>query len=175
MKRLRFLLFLLPAITLFSCTDVYFSEPQPAGVKTLFTFPEEVIGTWGSPEDGEVIVVTESDFTVDEGSEFEVHGKLNSNSILKRHRDQYYLSNLNSEKGYWSVVCFRIDQDSLQIYGFNSEDPAIELMIQKPFCKTFRNEDGSVSAVLLSPTTEELASLEAEGLLTKGSTLGRVH
>ena len=136
---------LLLSIALASCTDIYFSEPQPKGVKPLENGFEELIGEYVSfdedSEPNDTIIVTRNSIVFPDDEEME--GELGEMTVVKKFKDHYFMNFYDQEKDLWQLIVAKFEEDqTLEVTNLISvgEEEAKELT-QKRFAKKVGGED----------------------------------
>ena len=85
---------LIVPVTLMSCTEIYFSEPQPKGIDPLDNGFEEIIGEYVSlEEDGEkddTVIITKDEIIFPD--EDDMDGELSEDVIVKKYKGRYFLN-----------------------------------------------------------------------------------
>ena len=75
-----------------SCSNIYFTEPQPIGGKNLNGFPEEIIGEYQVPIGKANIIIEKNKITDADGIETFL-----SDSLIVRKLNDYYVINVRSD------------------------------------------------------------------------------
>jgi len=159
---------LLLSITLVSCTDIYFSEPQPKGVKPLDNGFEELIGEYVSfDEDSEpddTIIVTRNRIIFPDDEEME--GELGEVTVVKKFKGHYFMNFYDQDKDLWQLVVAKFDEDeALVVTNLISvgEEEAKELT-KKRFAKKVAGEqegddEDEDEYIIMNPSKRQLMKL----------------
>ena len=159
---------ILLSITIASCTDIYFVEPQPKGVKPLDNGFEELIGEYVSfdsnsdPDDTIIVTKDRIVFPNDE----EMEDEFGEIIVVKKFRSHYFINFFDGDKDLWQLVVVQIDENkSLEVTNLISvgEDEAKELT-KKRFAKKVGGEeegDGEDEDeyIIMNPSKRQLMKL----------------
>ena len=104
-----------------SCSDIYFTEPQPIGGKNLNSFPDAITGEYRLPVVKRNMIIEKNKITDADGKETFL-----SDSLIVRKLNDYYVINMRSDgeknkdlKGAWNVFLMKTnDCNNLEIIDF---------------------------------------------------------
>ena len=107
---MRWWIVILVVVTSTACVDLGFKTPQPAGASNIYSFPEELQGTFVHKED--TIIVTPS--TLISGND-STKIAFSDSVILREHNGWYFLNLTEVDKDYWTVVCAKRSGNKLVV------------------------------------------------------------
>ena len=144
---------------LISCTEIYFTEPQPKGVKVIPNGLEELAGEYINVEDTDTLKVSKEGvlWTEDE-DEAETLGK---EILVKKYKGRYFVNFLNSEKNLWQLfVVEKKDPDQIYVTNLTSVDEDnIQEFNDKKYCTLIEKEGSDDKYLVLSPSKRQLLKL----------------
>lgn len=170
-----FLLILFWSMLLYSCKEVSFKEPQPAGIKALKEVPADLRGTYiardkATGELGDSIIIESWGYRMADQNEKDWLGKgVLSDSLVVKFYENYYFVNFR-EGDQWVLRLLR--QKSPGIWEFLSIDVQDEAkrreMLRKLSRKVTLKEihKGDDTFYQINPTPAQLMSLIKEGFFT---------
>ena len=151
--------FLIIFFILSSCTEIYFTEPQPKGVKISENGLEELAGEYISSEDTDTLRVSkEGIMWSEDDQEEEALGDL----IVKKYKGYYFVNLYNSEKGLWQLFAVKNDDpDQLLITNLTSMDEdRVEELADKKYSKLISKADSlDQKYFILNPSKRQLLKL----------------
>ena len=157
---------LLLSITLVSCTDIYFSEPQPKGVKPLENGFEELIGEYVSfdenSEPDDTVIVTRNKIIFPDDEDME--GELGEMTVVKKFKGHYFMNFYDEDKDLWQLIVAKFDEDqNLEVTNLISvgEKEAKELT-KKRFAKKVieeKEDDDEDEYIIMNPSKKQLMKL----------------
>jgi hypothetical protein len=143
-----------------SCTEIYFPEPQPRGVKVTENGLEELIGEYINTEDNDTLKVTKEGIVWSEDEDEEE--TLGKELKVKKYKNRYFVNFYNSGKGLWQVfVVDNKDPDHLFVTNLTSiDEDKVDELRRKKFSKLLEeagNEDEQY--FILNPSKKQLIKL----------------
>ena len=155
-----------------SCSNIYFTEPQPIGGKNLNGFPEAIIGEYQFPIGKANMIIEKNKITDPDGNETFL-----SDSLIVRKLNDYYVINMRSDgeknkdlKGAWNVYLMKTnDCNNLEIIDFTitgeskeetinyySEKYDVIVIKEEPFMEEEEMEmNTNIEAIILDVTKKE--------------------
>jgi hypothetical protein len=179
MKNIGLALFL--SVYLFSCKEISFPTPQPAGLPQLKEVPAALLGKYTSDEDNEKrdsLIIERWGYRFSDGNDNEWLGRgtLSDSLVIKKYKDYYFVSfrtqdqwtlRLIKQKSNGDFTFFKIDvgddEKRKEILGkISSRMPVTE----------FKKKDND-TFYQINPTPDQLMQLIKEGYFT-GTELRKV-
>lgn len=160
---------LLLCIVLGSCTEIYFAQPQPKGVKTFDTGMEELIGTYigidedSSPESSDsadTIRVSSNNITFSDGeSSKEDFGE---QIVVKKYRGHYFINFYIEEKGLWQLIVAKSDgMEGFDVVNMTSLDKdKSEALTKEKYSKKVEPEEKDAYIVMDPPRRKLMRLIE---------------
>ena len=170
-----FLLGFVWSLLLFSCKEVTFKEPQPAGVSALKEVPAALRGTYQtydqtSGDFSDTLIIEEWGYHMKDKDDKDWLGRgtLSDTLVVKFH-ENYYFVNFKSG-GQWILRLVKPDPDgSIRFLAIDIQDDAKRKDILKKISKKlkiseFKHKDDTYYQI--NPTALQLISLIKEGYFT---------
>jgi hypothetical protein len=166
---------------LFSCKEISFREPQPAGRKTLATVPKELHGKYlPEKDDGglskDTIVITAKGYRFgyyDPAEQIKVRDKFDDgnlgDSLILRSFKGYYFLNFN-ERPEWLLRVFKRQSNGDLLYMTPEQEGVDFKDYIKKLGKEIRIDSVKLNDEMLyqiSPTPKQLVSLIEKGYFSK--------
>lgn len=115
-------------ILIYSCTNVYFDQPQPKNGENLKFIPKELHGTW--VENLDTIYITKNGFievnvktdSLDDIISVKTENIFLSDSLILNKAGKYYVLNL-LEKGNWQVIIMDKQRSGDIIWYYPAKPP----------------------------------------------------
>lgn len=156
MRRILFFVFLLSSLS--SCMTIGFQQPQPAGRKSLDSFPVAIRGEYDDETKGRKpeLIIRENSVYLDGEDEM---GKgtvyLGDSLVLKKFKGFYIASYLMPEEDYWVIHPFKTGPGEIYLYSLDlkKEEAASKLT---PFTRIIKQGD---DFILLDPSKKELKKM----------------
>ena len=148
--------------TLMSCTEIFFSEPQPKGIKPLedgfAKIAGEYIGKDENTEEGDTVIITRDEIIFPE--EDEMDGELSEKVVVKKYKGRYFLNFKNEERGLWQLVVVNVNEDGdLYVTSLmNIDEDDEEELTKKNFAKLIEDEDED-DYIIMNPSKRKLMKL----------------
>jgi len=154
---------LLLIITLLSCIEVKFEEPQPHGVKQLDVIPENIQGSYLIGNSDTLKVYADSFVILKESTKERTVHKLSEFFILKKWKGSYFINIRKPNDMYWTVVFITTDKDKKMAIGMlsfsdNNLDK-IDALGKITSVEIIKDEDGNVKNYIIKPTKRELKKI----------------
>lgn len=179
----RYLLFCIAALmTLSSCHDFYFKNPQPLHGKELKQIPNELIGTYmekdkDSNANKEPLIITHNSYNLkssDPSLNMNISGTLASGKVvLKRLDDHYVLSQKvenpikSSRDSVWEVYILEYRNDLLTVYNLASEERQPKIDSVKQITSVKEQKEGNEKYYLINPSNKQFKKLLINNLYEK--------
>ena len=156
MKKIIIALTLLLSVT--SCVEMLFEQPQPAGVKTLKQMPKALQGSYVADEKDTLQITATSfkGFEDDKGSVL----NLSENLVIKKYKKHYFVSKKH-ESGLWEVVIItRDNNDNLQFKFIDGDDEEKTKRLEQFIdVETKYDSVGKAEMFIINPSKKELMGL----------------
>jgi hypothetical protein len=183
MKRLEITLpILFWILMLYSCKEVSFKEPQPAGVKSLREIPQELIGkyqvvdkTTGEKNDSLIIESWGYHFKDRTDKDWLGKGTLSDSLVVKFYKN-YYFINFRSDDQWTLRLVKRKPSGDLDFLSIDLDDESKRKSITKKLSKQFALKEikkGDYTFYQIDPTSTQLLQLINAGYFT-GNEIKRV-
>jgi len=177
-----FLLALVWSLLLYSCKEVTFKEPQPAGVPALNEVPSGLRGVYQTYDQGtgdfsDTLIIESWGYRMKDkdNKDWLGRGTLSDTLVVKLH-ENYYFVNFKSG-GQWVLRLVKPDPDgSIRFLAIDIQDDAKRKDILKKISRKlkiseFKHKDDTYYQI--NPTPQQLQSLIKEGYFT-GPKLTRI-
>ena len=152
-------IFLIIIGILSSCTEIYFTEPQPKGIKIAENGLEELAGEYISSEDTDTLKISkEGIIWSEDDKEEEALGDL----IIKKYKGYYFVNLYSTEKGLWQLFAVNNDDpDHLYVTNLTSMDEdRVEELADKKYSTLINEADSlEITYFVLSPSKRQLIKL----------------
>ncbi len=165
MTLLRLLIF--PAILILaSCSNVFYENPQPAGISNLTEFPKKLTGFYLDAEKGDSLVnIFSGGFSLKVNSN-DVKIPLGEKTILRKYKDYYFLNLWQESDSLWTVYIVKPGKKkSLVLYDFSPEGNISLKLKEITSVKQRIKSDKETPALVINPSIEEIDKLLKSGLL----------
>jgi len=170
---MRYGLFIIFALLLYSCTEISYKEPQPKGVAALKKIPVKLHGRYQLSENGmlldDKLVVFENGYRIEPKDSTEKTDEfLLSDSLVLKHYKGYYFLNIRSAYSWRLRIVERKKNGDLQLLEMKNvpEDQATRqefldrLQAEVPVIKTEINGNPQY---LIDPSPRKLLDLINKG------------
>jgi len=153
---------LLLSITLVSCTEIYFSEPQPKGIDPLDNRFEDIIGHYvsldGDENKEDTVIITRNEIIFPD--EDDTDGELSDKVMVKKYKGRYFLNFMDEEKELWQLVVVEVDNEGnlsvTNLMSIDEDDTAT--LTKKNFAKKV-DEEGKDEYIVMNPSKRKLLKL----------------
>lgn len=183
MKRLNIMLpILFWILMLYSCKEVSFKEPQPAGVKSLREIPQELIGKYqvvdkntGGKNDSLIIESWGYHFKDKVDKDWLGKGTLSDSLVIKFYKN-YYFVNFRSGDQWTLRLVKRKPSGDLEFLSIDLHDESKRKSITKKLSKQFgltEIKKGDYTFYQINPTSTQLLQLINQGYFT-GNEIKRI-
>jgi hypothetical protein len=180
MKALPLLLFWAPL--LYSCKEVSFREPQPAGVTILKELPRSLQGRYTTPDEGsdektDTLIVESWGYHFKDKNDKDWLGRgVLSDSLVIKFYENYYFVNFKSGDQWVLRLVKQKTDGSIEFLSINIQDDANRKEMLRKLSKKFKvtevqKKDDTFYQI--NPTAPQLLQLVKEGYFT-GSTLKKI-
>jgi len=163
------------SLLLFSCKEVTFKEPQPAGVPALNEVPPGLRGVYQtydqtSGDFSDTLIIEPWGYRMKDKDDKDwlSRGTL-SDTLVVKHHENYYFVNFKSG-GQWVLRLVKQDPDgSIRFLAIDIQDDAKRKDILKKISKKlkiseFKHKDDTYYQI--NPTSQQLMTLIGEGFFT---------
>ncbi len=154
------------------CTQVYFTDPQPKGKKSLKEIPIDMQG-WYVDAEGE-----DSIYVRTRGFDFPDESSMLSDSIrLTKWKEYYFLNILDTSKRLWEVYMIeKVNAFEIKVSSIDGDKkPDIERLKSYTTVTVQEKSDGEVDYHILEPTTSEFKNMVKDGLFENQIVYRRVN
>lgn len=176
MKKITFILFSV-VVTLFSCQEIKFKEPQPMETPLLKSFPTELVGNYYDLKSTDTLTINSTTFTFGNKSSMNyVSGGLSDTSVLKMKDNLYYLNLFDKETKLWSLVTFKLDVVSnlhVSFFSVENDEQAEKIKSITPL-QPVLDEEKEIKYYIAQPSEIELKKIIEQHLISKTTELKRI-
>ncbi len=176
------LLFIFWATLLYSCKEVSFREPQPAGVPILKELPIGLQGRYTTPDEGsdektDTLIVESWGYHFKDKNDKDWLGRgILSDSLVVKFYENYYFINFKTEDQWVLRLVKQKPDGSIEFLSINIQDDAKRKEMLRKLSKKFKvtevqKKDDTFYQI--NPTATQLLQLIKEGYFT-GSALLKV-
>jgi hypothetical protein len=150
------------SFTLASCTEIYFSEPQPKGIKSLDNGFEELIGEYISFDENEdendTVIITKN--RIQFSDEESMDEELSETFIVKKYKSHFFINFYDAEKDLWQLVVAKTDEEnSLHVTNLMSiDEDNSEDLSTKRYARKVEDEDED-DYIVMNPSRRQLMKL----------------
>jgi len=160
------LTFFATLLSLASCANIKYENPQPAGQPNLTEFPKKLLGLYVDVEKGDTVVTIFSDgFSLNMNNN-DVKIPLSEKTILRKYKSFYFLNLKQESDSLWTVYIVKPGKKkTLELYDFSTEEaPLNQLNAISPIKKKIKSESESPT-MIINPGIEEMDKILESGLL----------
>ncbi len=159
-------------VVLAACTEVYFTESQPAGKKALKQIPEDFHGFYLDPDNKDTIQINNVSFGVGKDARF-----LSDSIELKKWKKYYFLNIQEDQKRYWEVYLIQFtDNKTLEVSIIDGDDSVtVNLLKTVTDVSSKENSDGKVDYYLINPSRKELRYMLEKGVFSSTMKYSRIE
>lgn len=177
------LLFIVWAALLYSCKEVSFREPQPAGINALKELPVELQGRYSTPDEGtdeksDTLIVESWGYHFQDKNDKDWLGRgVLSDSLVIKYYQNYYFVNFKSGDQWVLRLVKQKPDGSIEFLSINIQDDSKRKEMLRKLAKKFKvtevqKKDDTFYQI--NPTTPQLSQLIKEGYFT-GSILKKIN
>ena len=154
-----------------ACTEVYFTESQPAGKKALKQIPDDFHGFYLDPDSNDTIQINAASFEISNDE-----GYLSDSIELKKWKKYYFLNIKEDQHGYWDVYLIRFaDNKTLEVSMIDGDDSVAINMLKTVTEVTVKEKsDGKVDYYLIEPSRKELLYMIDKGVFSSKTKYSRI-
>ncbi len=170
------------SMILFSCNEVSFKEPQPAGVKSLREIPQELIGKYQvvdkkKKKKNDSLIIESWGYHLKDKAEKDWLGKgtLSDSLVIKFYKN-YYFVNFRSGDQWTLRLVKRKPSGNLDFLSIDIEDESKRANVIKKLSSQFELKEikkGDDRFYQINPTRSQLLQLIKDGYFT-GNELKRI-
>ena len=134
-------------ITMTSCVEVLFEQPQPMGIRDKKEFPKSLHGTYVNEKD--TLVISALQLNIPDDSKDSVI-MISSDFVLRKYKG-YFVANFKQDNGLWEVGFIKPAKDGkISVFTFEGNNQKkMEEMKKLTNVKTNYNEEGKIHQVIL--------------------------
>jgi hypothetical protein len=164
------------SLLLYSCREVSYREPQPAGIQPLKEIPKQLLGEYvGIDDQGKdtatlIIETWGYHFKDPNEKDWLGRGVISDSLVVKAYAD-YYFVNFRAEKGVWVLrVLKQKPSGNLEFMSINVGDDEKGKEMLRKLGKRFPVKEMKLNGdtfFQISPTKEQLAQLLKDGFFSK--------
>jgi len=159
-----------------ACTEVYFEQSQPAGIKPETKFPIDIQGTYVT-NDEDTIRIGEVTYNADDEDEsIYSQGKINDKVILKKYKKIYYLSVLQ-DNGLWEVAALSVgkDKELTSYYIDGGNEFSVDKMRSIVTIQEVFDPEGDIDYYIINPNKNQLKRLFSNEVFTKVGSIRKIE
>lgn len=149
-----------------SCVEVLFDQPQPAGVKALKRIPKVLQGIYISDEK-DTLLITASEFMGFENDE-DSTSALSTNLVIKKYKKYYFISR-KYDTNLWEVAFIKKAKNgNLKFKFIDGDDEEKMKMLQQYIDVEIKfNKKGEIDFYTINPTKKELYELVGKEIFSE--------
>jgi hypothetical protein len=169
MKNVLFVFFL---VFVTACTEVYFTETQPAGKKPLNEIPVSFQGWFVEKNGSDSVHVSFRGFDINDDSAI-----LSDSVVLTKWKKNYFLNTLEKSKGYWEVYLIRmLNENEIELLIIDGDDDNTVKDLEKYTTVTSQNTpEGKIDYYLISPSSKSFKGMVKDGVFKPSVIYTRIN